>query len=319
MSKASSSKTSKNSLPQFKLNFLSPKYWGIWFIIFIWRMILLLPYPILRKIGVLLGKLFSRLKVGKRRANIARRNLELCFPQYSDEQREKILQDNLSSVGMAIIETGMAWFWSDTRIKKWSKVEGLNYIKDNLKDGIIFVGLHFLTLELGARIVGLHQPGIGVYRPNDNPLIDWLQTYGRLRSNKTMLDRKDLRGMIKALRNGDIIWYAPDHDYGRKNAVFVPFFAVPDAATTSGSYYLLKSSPNSKVIPFAPLRNADGSGYKVQISPPVDFHDLSDETQIAIRMNQIVEKEILKGVEQYMWLHRRFKTRPQETDSDLYV
>jgi len=149
---------------------------------------------------------------------------------------------------MAIIETGIAWFWSDRRIKKWSKIEGLEYLKDNLKDGIIFVGVHFLTLELGARIVGIHQPGIGVYRPNDNPLFDWIQTQGRLRSNKDMLDRKDLRGMIKAIRHGDIIWYAPDHDYGRKNAVFVPFFAVPHAATTTGSYYLLKSSPNSKVI-----------------------------------------------------------------------
>lgn len=76
---------------------------------------------------------------------------------------------------------------------------------------------------MGARIVGLHQPGIGVYRPNDNPLMDWLQVQGRLRSNKDLLDRKDLRGMIRALRQGEIIWYAPDHDYGRKNAVFVPF------------------------------------------------------------------------------------------------
>lgn len=67
-------------------------------------------------------------------------------------------------------------FWSDRRIKKWSKIEGLEYLKDNLKDGIIFVGVHFLTLELGARIVGIHQPGIGVYRPNDNPLFDWIQT-----------------------------------------------------------------------------------------------------------------------------------------------
>ena len=193
----------------------------------------------------------------------------------------------------------------------------MEYLKDNLKDGIIFVGVHFLTLELGARIVGIHQPGIGVYRPNDNPLFDWIQTQGRLRSNKDMLDRKDLRGMIKAIRHGDIIWYAPDHDYGRKNAVFVPFFAVPHAATTTGSYYLLKSSPNSKVIPFAPLRNADNSGYTVIISPPVDFSDLHDETEIATRMNQVIETEIMKGVEQYMWLHRRFKTQPDEK-TDLY-
>lgn len=298
--------------------FLKPKYWGLWLGLGFFRLILLLPYPILRRIGEGLGLLFAKLKTGKRRMKIARRNLELCFPDYSEEQIESILQANLKSVGMAIIETGMAWFWSDERVRKWSKVEGIEHLKNNLKDGVIFVGVHFLTLELGGRIVGLQQQGIGVYRPNDNPLMNWLQVWGRLRSNKDMLDRKDLRGMIKTLRSSEIIWYAPDHDYGRKNAVFVPFFAVPDAATTTGSYYLLRSSPNSKVVPFVPLRNADGSGYTVTISPPVDFSDLHTETEIAARMNKVVEKEILKGVEQYMWLHRRFKTRPSEADKSLY-
>lgn len=298
--------------------FLKPKYWGFWLGLGFFRLILLLPYPILRRIGEGLGLLFAKLKTGKRRMKIARRNLELCFPDYSKEQIESILQANLKSVGMAIIETGMAWFWSDERIKKWSKVEGIEHLRDNKQDGVIFVGVHFLTLELGGRIIGLQQPGIGVYRPNDNPLMNWLQVWGRLRSNKDMLDRKDLRGMIKALRGGEIIWYAPDHDYGRRNAVFVPFFAVPDAATTTGSYYLLRSSPNSKVVPFAPLRNADGSGYTVTISPPVDFSDLNSETEIAARMNKVVEREILKGAEQYMWLHRRFKTRPSEADKSLY-
>lgn len=305
-------------LPTFQRAFLAPKYWGFWLGVGIWRALLLLPYPILRHIGNGLGWLFSRLKVGKRRAAIARRNLELCFPDMPESEREAILQENLRSVGMAIIETGMAWFWSDARIKKWSKIEGLQHLKDHQQDGIVFVGVHFLTLELGARIVGLQHPGLGVYRPNDNPLFDWLQTQGRLRSNKDMLDRKDLRGMIKALRHGETIWYAPDHDYGRKNAVFVPFFAVKEACTTTGSYYLLKSSPKSKVIPFSPLRNKDGSGYTVSISAPVDFSDLDDETAIAARMNQVVEKEIMKGVAQYMWLHRRFKTRPNESDPSLY-
>ncbi|MDD7545021.1 Kdo(2)-lipid IV(A) acyltransferase [Actinobacillus porcinus] len=309
---------SKNHLPQFKKSYLHPKHWGFWLAVGIFWLILCLPYPILRHIGTGLGALFSRLKVGKRRAKIARRNLELAFPEMPERQREQILQENLKSVGMAIIETGMAWFWSDSRIKKWSKIEGLEHLKNHGDQGILFVGVHFLTLELGARIVGIHHQGIGVYRPNDNPVFNWLQVWGRLRSNKEMLDRKDLRGMIKALKNKETIWYAPDHDYGRKNAVFVPFFAVKDAATTTGSYFLLRSAPETKVVPFAPLRNQDGTGYTVSISPAVDFSDLSNETDIAKRMNKVVEKEIMKGVEQYMWLHRRFKTRPDENAPSLY-
>ncbi|TCP97624.1 KDO2-lipid IV(A) lauroyltransferase [Cricetibacter osteomyelitidis] len=305
-------------LPKFQKSFLAPKYWGFWLAVGLWRLIVLLPYPVLLKIGHGLGLLFTKLKVGKRRAKIARRNLELSFPDLPPEKIDAILQENLKAVGMAIIETGMAWFWSDERMRKWYKVEGLDNLLNHRQEGILLVGVHFLTLELGARMVGLQHQGIGVYRPNDNPVFDWLQIRGRMRSNKDMIDRKDLRAMIKALRKGDMIWYAPDHDYGRKNAVFVPFFAVPDACTTTGSYYLLKSVPNCKVVPFSPLRNRDNSGYTLSISEPVDFSDLDNETDIAIRMNQIVEKEILKGVEQYMWMHRRFKNQPDENAPSLY-
>lgn len=93
--------------------------------------------------------------------------------------------------------------------------------------GVLLIGIHFLTLELGARIFGMLNPGIGVYRPNNNALYDWLQTRGRLRSNKTMLDRYDLKGMIRVLKQGEIVWYAPDHDYGARNSVFVPFLMFP--------------------------------------------------------------------------------------------
>ncbi|EIJ70614.1 Kdo(2)-lipid IV(A) acyltransferase [Pasteurella bettyae] len=309
----------KNSPPKFDKAFLIPKYWLFWIGLFFFRLVLLLPYPILKNIGHGLGHLFSKLSVGKRRAKIARRNLELCFPDWSKEKIDFVLQAHLNSVGMAIIETGMAWFWSDKRINKWCKLVGIEHLKQHQQEGIILVGVHFLTLELGARVVGLQHPGIGIYRPNDNPLMDWIQFKGRIRSNKDLLDRKDLRGMIKALRTGNTIWYAPDHDYGRKNAVFVPLFAVPEVATTTGSYYLLKSSPTSKVIPFAPIRNRDGSGYTVTIEPAVDFSDIiDDEVEIAKRMNKLVEKEIMMAVEQYMWLHRRFKTRPHESDKSLY-
>ncbi|MGR6981701.1 Kdo(2)-lipid IV(A) acyltransferase [Testudinibacter sp. P27/CKL/0425] len=304
--------------PQFQPAFLHPKHWLFWLGLGFFRLILLLPYPILLKIGTSLGWLFANLSVGKKRAKIARRNLELCFPEKTEQQREAILQQNLRSVGMGIIETGMAWFWSDKRIKKWCSISGEEHLRNHGEQGIILVGVHFLTLELGARVIGLYHPGIGVYRPNDNPVFDWVQYYGRLRSNKALLDRKDLRGMIRALKADDTIWYAPDHDYGRKNSVFVPFFAVENAATTTGSYYLLKSSPKAKIVPFAPLRKTDGSGYHVSISNPFVFPAVPDKTEIAQLMNKLVEKEILKGVEQYMWLHRRFKTRPNESDPSLY-
>lgn len=308
----------EKKLPPFQWAFLHPKYWAIWLGVGLFRLLLCLPYPVLVRIGKGLGALFARLGFGKRRIEIARRNLALCFPDYSEQRREQILAENIHSVGLAIIETGMAWFWSDKRILKWSKVEGLEHLPRTENVGIVLVGVHFLTLEMGARIIGLHHKGIGVYRPNDNRVFDWLQYRGRIRSNKGMLDRKDLRGMIKALRQNEMIWYAPDHDYGRKNSVFVPFFAVQDACTTTGTRMLLRSAPNSVFVPFTPMRNADYSGYTLKISPAVDFSQCETDSEIALKMNKVVESEILKAESQYMWLHRRFKTRPNECDPSLY-
>lgn len=305
-------------LPPFQIAFLHPKYWGLWFILALFRLILCLPYPLLVLIGKRIGKLFTALKFGQRRMQIARRNLILCFPDYSAEKIDQLLAKNAESIGMAIIETGMAWFWSDKRILKWSRVEGIEHLKQPDKAGVLLVGVHFLTLELGARIVGLHHQGIGVYRPNDNPLLDWIQYRGRVRSNKGLLNRKDVRGMIKALRDGETIWYAPDHDYGRRKSVFVPFFAVEKACTTTGSHILLNSAPNCAVVPFSPIRHQDYSGYTVTISPAVDFSQCQTELETAIQMNKIVEIEILRAISQYMWIHRRFKTRPNEKDPSLY-
>ena len=177
--------------------------------------------------------------------------------------------------------------------------------------GVVLIGMHFLTLELGARIFGMLNAGIGVYRPNNNALLDWLQTRGRLRSNKTMLARYDLKGMIRALKQNEILWYAPDHDYGKTNSVFVPFFAVPDAATTAGSYMLVKSA-RPAVIPFVPRRKADGTGYELLILEDIsDTLQGGDKASVATQMNRAIERAVMMAPEQYMWLHRRFKTRPE--------
>lgn len=296
-------------LPQFTPALLHPRYWFIWIGIGFLYLVVLLPYPVLYYLGCGLGRLSMRFL--RRRVEVARRNLELCFPAMPEPEREAMVVRNFESVGMGLIETGMAWFWPDWRISKWFHVRGLEHIEKAHQEGkgILLIGMHFLTLELGARIFGIHNPGIGVYRPNDNALLNWLQTWGRMRSNKSMLDRHDLKGMIRALKNGDIIWYAPDHDYGPKSSVFVPFFGVDKAASTKGSYLLIRSG-HPAVIPFVPRRLPHGKGYEMVILPEEKAMPLDDEAATAARMNKVVENGVLMAPEQYMWLHRRFKTRP---------
>ncbi|VYU63541.1 LpxL/LpxP family Kdo(2)-lipid IV(A) lauroyl/palmitoleoyl acyltransferasee [Metakosakonia massiliensis] len=301
-------------LPKFSAALLHPRYWLTWCGIGLLWLVVQLPYPVIYRLGCGIGRLAMRFM--KRRVRIAHRNLELCFPDMPENERQQLVEKNFASVGMGVMETGMAWFWPDKRIARWVDVQGMDNTKMHFAEGkgILLIGVHFLTLELGARVFGMHIPGIGVYRPNDNPLLDWLQTWGRLRSNKTMIDRKDLKGMVRALKNGDVVWYAPDHDYGPRASVFVPFFAVEQTATTSGTWMLARMS-KACLVPFVPRRKPDGKGYELimlegETSPPLES---AEET--AAWMNKVVERCILMAPEQYMWLHRRFKTRPQGVPS----
>ena len=301
-------------LPKFTAALLHPRYWLLWMGVGLLWLVVQLPYPVLYRLGNAIGRLAMRLM--KRRAQIAYRNLELCFPEMSEAERHQMAVKNFESVGMGVIETGIAWFWPTARVNRWMDASGLEHIRvvQESGRGVLLIGIHFLTLEMGARMFGIHNPGIGVYRPNDNPVIDLLQTWGRMRSNKDMIDRKDLKGMVRALKNGEIIWYAPDHDYGPRASVFAPLFAVKDAATTSGTWMLAKMS-KACVVPFVPRRKPDGKGYELIILPPECNPPLDDAETTATWMNKIVEQCIMMAPEQYMWLHRRFKTRPEGVPS----
>ncbi|HDG1672285.1 TPA: LpxL/LpxP family Kdo(2)-lipid IV(A) lauroyl/palmitoleoyl acyltransferasee [Kluyvera cryocrescens] len=301
-------------LPKFTAALLHPRYWLLWMGVGLLWLVVQLPYPVLYRLGNAMGRLAMRLM--KRRAQIAYRNLELCFPEMSEAERHQMAVKNFESVGMGVIETGIAWFWPTARVNRWMDASGLEHIRAVQESGrgVLLIGIHFLTLEMGARMFGIHNPGIGVYRPNDNPVIDLLQTRGRMRSNKDMIDRKDLKGMVRALKNGEIIWYAPDHDYGPRASVFAPLFAVKDAATTSGTWMLAKMS-KACVVPFVPRRKPDGKGYELIILPPECNPPLDDAETTATWMNKIVEQCIMMAPEQYMWLHRRFKTRPEGVPS----
>lgn len=297
-------------IPNFNYSFLYPRFWLIWIGIGILYVLVLLPYPIIHYIGIRVGRITKYFM--KNRMHVIHKNLNLCFPNLSNSEKKILFKKNCESIGMGILETGMAWFWSEHRIRRWCKIYGLNNISKlyTKNTGILLIGVHFLTLELGARILGIINPGIGVYRPHNNPVLNWLQTKGRLRSNKNMLNRTNIRGIIKALKCGEIVWYAPDHDYGHKNSIFVSLFAVSKAATTIGTYILIKIA-NPAIIPFVPRRLPNSLGYELIILPNKQ-NEIPKDTNIHViqHINKIIEQTILFAPDQYMWLHRRFKTRP---------
>ncbi len=294
----------------FKLAFLHPRHWVTWAGLGLLWLLVQLPYPVLSRLGETIGKLSRRFL--KRRECIARRNLELCFPDMTNEMREAMIEKNFMSLGMGLFETGMAWFWSDSRVRRWFDVEGYQNLvqaQANHK-GVMVVGVHFMSLELGGRVMGLCQPMMATYRPHNNELMEWVQTRGRMRSNKSMIDRRNLKGLVSELKKGEAVWFAPDQDYGRKGSTFAPFFSVPNAATTNGTYVLSRLS-GASMLTVTMVRKADRSGYQLHIGRALTDYPAKDEHEAASYINKVIEREILRAPEQYLWIHRRFKTRPQ--------
>ena len=295
--------------PRFRASFLHPRYWLTWFGLGVLFLLVQLPYPVLYRLGVWLGR--TSMRFLKRRVSITRRNLQLCFPDLSSEQVEARIVSNFESLGMGLLETGMAWFWSDARVKRWFDVSGLHNLKKAQENnqGVLVIGVHFMSLELGGRAMGLCQPMMAMYRPHNNKAMEFVQTWGRMRSNKAMLDRKDLRGMVHALKKGEAVWFAPDQDYGPRGSVFAPLFAVDEAATTSGTYMLARLAKPA-LITVVLVRKPAGKGYDLVIQPALQDYPIDDELAAAAYMNRVIETEIMRAPDQYLWLHRRFKTRP---------
>ena len=301
----------------FDIAFLHPRYWLLWLgLAFLWLLIQL-PYVFLLGLGRALGAVMLRFASSRR--HIVTRNLELCFPELSELERAQLVRDNFASMGIAFFEMAMSWWWPKKRLRSLVQVEGLGHLQDAevQGQGVILMAIHFTTLEIGAALLGQRHTIDGMYRAHKNPVFDYVQRRGRERHNADAhaIEREDVRGMLKVLRQGRAIWYAPDQDYGPKQSLFIPLFGVPAATVTATSKFAKLG--RAQVIPMTQTRLQHGKGYLIKISPPLaNFPGDSDE-QDCLRINQWVEQAISEQPEQYLWAHRRFKTRP-EGEAKLY-
>jgi KDO2-lipid IV(A) lauroyltransferase len=313
------SAVSKNKVLQtnFKISFLLPKYWLTWLGVLILYTISWLPYRSQLILGRLIGRLL--LLIGSKRERVALKNLQLCFPELSNEEHQRILIKNFENTGIALLETGMGWWWPEWRIKRKCKVIGLEHLEEAQQQGkgILLLAMHYLSVEINCRGIGTGHPLVVFYRPHNNQLMEYFQYKGRGRSNKYMLGKRDVKGLIKALKDGETCAYLPDQDYGRNRSLFVPFFAVKETATTTGTLIFARQK-NTQTHMLIPTRNDDGSGYTLEIKPKLENFPTEDDRADVTRINQELEKAIAYKPEQYMWLHRRFKTRPNKSDPSFY-
>ncbi|QAX82134.1 lipid A biosynthesis lauroyl acyltransferase [Candidatus Pseudomonas adelgestsugas] len=296
--------------PHFRVVFLHWRFWLLWLGLGMLWLINQLPYRVLLTIGRLLG--VGMYRMASNRHCIARRNLELCFPEKSSGERKRLLKENFASTGIAFFEMAMSWWWPKSRLERLAHVEGLEHLKQAHLNGkgVILMALHFTTLEIGAALLGQKYTIDGMYREHSNLLFDFIQRRGRERHNLNSIavERNDVRGMIKLLRTGRFIWYAPDQDYGAKQSIFVPLFGIKAATVKSTSTFARLGK--ALVMPFTQKRLTNGNGYCLVIHPPLtNFPSESDEID-CMRINQWIEATVRECPEQYLWAHRRFKSRP---------
>ncbi|WP_028114868.1 LpxL/LpxP family Kdo(2)-lipid IV(A) lauroyl/palmitoleoyl acyltransferase [Ferrimonas kyonanensis] len=293
--------------PKLELRLLHPKYWCVWLGFGLLALLVnVLPYGALRRIGFLIGDLARRLL--KRRVHVARTNLSLCFPSYSDEIIEQWVKQNFQNAGMALMETGFAWFWPSWRIHAHTDSFGKEELlqQQQRQRGVLIICGHFFHLEMTARIFSTFAPGYGVYRPHSNPAYEFIQHWGRTRNGNQLVDRKDIKSMIKVLKSGERLWYLPDHDYGPNGSVFAPFFGI-QASTVAGPGVLMKLT-GCAVVSAVSMRQEDT--YILEVDPDFSQQIPPNPIGAATVINRRLEAMIMKGVTQWMWLHKRFKTTP---------
>ena len=253
--------------PEFEIAFLLPKYWLTWLSVFILYSVSWFPYSVQKSIGKLLGK--SLKTIAKKRYNVAKRNLELSFPDFSQERRQTILDANLDNAGMAVLETGMGWWWPTWRVTQKAEFEGYEHIEAILAKGkgVLAYAIHNMNLEFACRMAGLKYPSVVFYRKHNNRLMEYISYHGRKRSNKYMVNKRNVKGLISALDDGELCMYLPDQDYGRTKCEFTPFFAVPEVATTTGSLLFAKQA-NCETVFLVSIRT--DNGYKIIVQPGLD-------------------------------------------------
>jgi len=284
-----------------------PAAWGPRLGFGLLRLASLLPYRPMMALGRLLGRTVQRF-VG-RRERIAGINLELCFPDLSERERETLLRHHFEALGMGVMTFAIAWWWPDRRLDPLVRIHGQEHLEAAFADGkgVIFFTGHFTALEMSGRLLSRIAPALPMYRPNENPIIDRIIVKNRENHVERTIPRDDVRLMIRTLRANKGVWFAPDQNYGLKHSVFADFFGIPAATNTSTSRFA--GLTGSRVIPFVVLADPEG-GYDMYIEAPLDDFPTDDTQRDTQRLNDLIEGWARKAPAQYNWVHRRFKDRP---------
>ena len=272
-------------------------------IITTWKGICLLPAAWQKILGQVLGSLL--LIIASKRKRIAQVNIQACFPLLASEEQNKLLDQNFKFLGASIFQTGSAWFWSDVKIQKHVEYEikGLELL-NNTEDqsGNLVLFKHSQHLELDARLLALNAEIFGVGRSHNSPIMNKLQTQGRLSSIQATADKNNPRKFLSWLKKGKNVLYAIDQDYGWENSIELSFFKTPAATITTTRKIIDITQCNLLFV------NSYFAEEKLVLELESINHDDLDSMELAQKINDLMEQKITLHPEEYLWSHRRFKS-----------
>ena len=290
-------------------NFLHPRHWFALFSLALLWMGTRLPYSVQMYAGSVLGRSLYYLMPWRR--IVAETNTNLIFPDWSAEKKHQFVKKNFRSLGMSLLETSLSWWGKDKMLAPLCHIEGLEHLQNAMdkEKGVILLSAHFTCLEIGGRLLSMHQPFYVVYKSSKNPLYETVIKRSREEHFTRAIDRHDMRSFIRSLKDKKAVWYAPDQDFGPWHSVFAPFMGVMTASLKAPAKIAKMSG--ALVVPFFPQRLDGNKGYKLTILPALENFPVGDEVQDARRINELIEAQVKKVPEQYLWVHCRFKTRPE--------
>lgn len=276
------------------------------------RLSVLLSPRMWEKLAKTLG--FILYVLARRRRRIIQTNIEQCFSELPKSAQQKLIKKNFTFFAYAVLDLGRAWWCTDAQLMDDLEIDGLHHVTRAIEADrpIILLGGHYMNLEIAGRLIARYLKISTVYRPHENEVVNYFMLKNRSRQFEQIIDRNNLRLLVKLLKQGKIIWYAGDQDMGKKQSVFAPFFGYPAATLTALSR--LVRLTQAEVIPMVFLRGVDPRRHRIVFQTPWENFPSENLVEDATRHNRCLEEAIRMQPENYLWAHRRFKSRPEGQD-----
>jgi len=284
------------------------RVWPTWGVVGIAWLIARLPLSVIARLARAVSG--AAYHLARARRDITRTNLALCFPDMAERDRESLARESFTHTAMGLLESMIVWLNPGRDIQARTTVHDLDRLENCRAQGrgVVLLGGHFSALDVMGPALAPVDLDV-IYRENKNPVWEWLQVRGRSRYFGAVIERSDTRTILRRLKAGRVIWYAADQDYGRKRSVFAPFFDIPTASITATAK--LAAFNDSPVMLVSNFRDLNAHRWHVYMGERLTDFPTGDDVTDATTINRTIEAEVIRHPEQYLWMHRRFKTRPE--------